>query len=824
MNENSVFSLALEYAELGYEVFPVIPGDKKPIIKGWPNAATTDKAQIELWIKKHPNANIGIKAGRDVLILDIDNKDGKNGTADMLEIIQELGELPKCPKVRTPTRGFHLYFKHPGIDVSGSTNVEYNGRKTGIDLRVGNQYIVAPPSIHPNGGTYEWERPLVPIEELPELPQSWVEGFLPLRNTPNETVPPTTGTPHDTLPLKIEGEIEQKAVKYLETCPKSIQGKGGRKTLFATAVALVRGLTLEPQRAAEIAWEFYNFYCYPFWTDGEKKEFDRMFSDAVKYKCAKQDGWLIDAIKIDDTSIMPQLAWEPFPIDCLPPVLRDFCLAVAKSTNTDPAYTAAMVLPVVSSATGAHIKLRAKDDWSVPSIIWVLLVADSGSGKTPTFIFALRPLIKMQQELTAQNEREEKEYKKKKQKYDVDLSIWKQTRRRGKNDLAQPDEPEEPKRKFCLISESTTEGLIPILADNPYGILSAYNEAAIWLGGFDAYRSGSGKDESIYNDIYDGGYVSINRKSGNQHIVTSHSHCSILGGIQPNSFKAILRKNPQFFHTGLFARLLPCMPPDTPRHFSEECVPKDVEAAYARMIETLFFWRDKLRATPDDPYLVNLTPEAKTVFVDFYNTISDDRSSLPSGAMKASLSKLNGYVLRIALTLHFAHLASTYSAGQIPTSIPDVDTETMRAAITLTEWFRRETLRVLQIVQPTEVIEGDKGAASILRHLAVHGETTSRTVVANLRPFRETGMAEAEKKLDEIVRKGLVVVEERTAANGVVVRYYSLPSPANAANANAVSTATGENGVGAGSVGSTAEVMDDYIDDLIPFEEEPPTE
>jgi hypothetical protein len=166
-DDTAIFAHALNYAEQGYDVFPLIPGDKKPLIKNGCTDASTDTELIGRWIEMHPNANIGIKAGTDVLILDIDNKDGKSGSDDIAEVETDLGNLPDCPRVATPTGGQHLYFKHPGVDVIGQAGVEWKGHKTGIDIRIGNQYVVAPPSIHPVTGTsYLWEIPLVPKADI----------------------------------------------------------------------------------------------------------------------------------------------------------------------------------------------------------------------------------------------------------------------------------------------------------------------------------------------------------------------------------------------------------------------------------------------------------------------------------------------------------------------------------------------------------------------------------------------------------------------------------------------------------------------------------
>ena len=509
----------------------------------------------------------------------LDNKDDKSGSDDLAEIEKELGNLPDCPTVRTPTGGFHLYFKHPGVEVIGQVGVKWKGRKTGIDIRVGDQYVVAPPSVLSNTDVdYQWESPLVHIDDLPELPQAWIDEFLPLRNKvptkakPVRNPPTTTKVAPKNSPVILNGEAEHQAVEYLKTCPVARQGQNGEGDLCSVARTLVRGYALEPQRAADIAWVHYNPRCVPPWTDGERGKFDRKFFEATKWNCPKPDGWMIKDDGKDEGS---SLANERFPIECYPPVLRDFCLAVAKATNTDPAYTATFILPVVSSAVGSHIVAEVKRGWNPPAIIWGVVVAPPGACKTHTLNPTTKPLIKKQGEFNTQYEKDVENYEKKKAKYDADLFKSK------KEQTEPPIKPEPPKRQFCYVSDTTTEMLIPILADNPYGVCSVYDEGMTFLGGLDAYRSGGcGKDEGIYNTVYDGGYVQVTRKTGNQFIAAERSHCSICLGIQPETLKLILKKNPQFFFSGFLSRFLMCLPPDTPNHINDDSIPEDVENAY----------------------------------------------------------------------------------------------------------------------------------------------------------------------------------------------------------------------------------------------------
>jgi hypothetical protein len=217
------------------------------------------------------------------------------------------------------------------------------------------------------------------------------------------------------------------------------------------------------------------------------------------------------------------------------------------------------------------------------------------------------------------------------------------------------------------------------------------------------------------------------------------------------------------------------MPPDTPRHYVEVVIPKDVKNAYSRMINTLFSWRKKAMATPANPCRLPLTPEAKVLFDEYHDELENERAALPSGIMKATLSKLKGYIMRIALTLHVARIASLYPDGKVPRRIPRIDEETMKAAITLTKWYRREAQRILQMVCPNEVLVGDKEVHAILRHLKKHGETTARKVSQYVKPFKGVGGSEkASLKLEDMVTNGLLIHDNQP----IKKRVYSQPNTA----------------------------------------------
>lgn len=169
-------TFALEYAQkYGWAVFPVSNKTKKPLTPHGCKDAKKAAGPIKAWWKKWPDANIGIATGSMselvVIDLDMDEEEGKDGIHELVLWERENGDLPETAKVITGRGGNHLYFHYKGDAVKNRTGI-----LDGIDVRADGGYVIAPPSVHPNGTFYEWESPL---EEIPvcELDDS-VKRFL----------------------------------------------------------------------------------------------------------------------------------------------------------------------------------------------------------------------------------------------------------------------------------------------------------------------------------------------------------------------------------------------------------------------------------------------------------------------------------------------------------------------------------------------------------------------------------------------------------------------------------------------------------------------
>ncbi|NIT78767.1 MAG: hypothetical protein GWO44_18220, partial [Thermoplasmata archaeon] len=168
---------ALWYAKaFGWKVFPVGAKSKKPMAGGL-LSASDDATQVEQWFTRHPRANVGINLGASgLLVLDVDSKDGGDESFDDLMKAIELEELA-TPRAITGDGGSHYYLKRPtGGFRRDEISQAFKDQYPGISVLCDGDYVVAPPSIHPNGKTYEWADSAQPQNVKPtQAPTALIE-------------------------------------------------------------------------------------------------------------------------------------------------------------------------------------------------------------------------------------------------------------------------------------------------------------------------------------------------------------------------------------------------------------------------------------------------------------------------------------------------------------------------------------------------------------------------------------------------------------------------------------------------------------------------
>lgn len=161
---------ALAVAATGVPIFPValINGNKRPLVRDWGSAATTDPAVIRRWFSWPKAKLIGVPTGprTNIDVLDFDPRHGSDEWR-----ARHIDRLPETRIHGTMSGGEHWLFGH----VDGVRN-QQNGKAIapGIDVRGTGGFVIWPPSpgysiIH-EAKIADWPVWLLPLVVKPDKP------------------------------------------------------------------------------------------------------------------------------------------------------------------------------------------------------------------------------------------------------------------------------------------------------------------------------------------------------------------------------------------------------------------------------------------------------------------------------------------------------------------------------------------------------------------------------------------------------------------------------------------------------------------------------
>jgi hypothetical protein len=251
---------AIGLAQEGFSVFPLevgtSPTPKAPAVDGWKEVATADPKRVATLWKTHP-FNVGIATGRpfggkELLVLDVDVKDGKPGAAS-LRMLEDLG-LPKSWRVRTPSGGIHVYLlAEPGT--VGSSLGKFTIGKTvigGIDVKGPNGYVVAPGSVA-GGREYEW---IAGDDEMQPVPE-WLAPALSKAKHKLDIDREAFAS----IGLDQEADIER-AWDWLRTQCEMV-GEGSRDDAGFAVACRLKDFGLSQPMVSELLAEWNERYCHP---------------------------------------------------------------------------------------------------------------------------------------------------------------------------------------------------------------------------------------------------------------------------------------------------------------------------------------------------------------------------------------------------------------------------------------------------------------------------------------------------------------------------------------------------------------------------------
>lgn len=434
----------------------------------------------------------------------------------------------------------------------------------------------------------------------------------------------------------------------------------------------------------------------------------------------------------------PVPEFVPFPTDALPKAAADLVRAGALSLQVSEAMLGPLALSAMCAGIGNSRTIALHASWHEPAIIWSVVVAPSGSGKSPALELVTRPAERRDAEALREHKEAMKEHAAALALHEKAMRGWERgAGGAGKGNLpaTPPVAPEAPVCERFVTSDVTFEALAAMLAASPRGMLLACDELAAWLN-FGRYSANGGRaasEASRWLPMHRAQPLKVDRKTAPP-IRVERAALIVSGLVQPGVLAAALTGTD--FDSGLVARLLLSMPPTPTRRWQPGGIPPIVERSFGAMVEKLYDLElDEDSHRNPVPRALSLDEKASHLWASFYNSLNADMAGQDERA-RAMMAKIECAAARLALVVHLGRVAACEGAI---TGV--VDGESMRRGIELANWFRREAERTyLRLAEGDD----DREDRQLLDIVGRKGRSISgRELVQSSRKFKTVKDAEA---------------------------------------------------------------------------------
>ncbi len=366
-----------------------------------------------------------------------------------------------------------------------------------------------------------------------------------------------------------------------------------------------------------------------------------------------------------------------FPVEVFPLPVQQVITATNENLNFPIDFIGSSLLYAVSVAVGNTHIVEVKKGFQQSAVLYLAIVARAGTTKSHPLSFALQPIVE-------QDKRTYRHYEQQRQEYEQAVSLSKKER-----EQQAIDEPIKPVWQKFLLSDFTPEALAEVHKFNKRGIGVYVDELAGWFKNFNRYSKGS--EMEFWLSQWSGKPINIDRKTG-EPVFIPLPFISVAGTIQ----KGILNELAKDSRTqnGFIDRILFVIPDNIKKEcWSETDLPSAVSESWESVISNLL----SLSVTNDDtmnpsPEVLKFTPEAKKVLFEWQKVNTDQSNGADSEALSGIFSKMDMYIVRLALILEMMRYACNESDKQA------VSIEAVQGAVKLVEYFKSSAVKVNSIL------------------------------------------------------------------------------------------------------------------------------
>ncbi|MCD8051906.1 MAG: DUF3987 domain-containing protein [Clostridiales bacterium] len=465
-----------------------------------------------------------------------------------------------------------------------------------------------------------------------------------------------------------------------------------------------------------------------------------------------------------------------FPVDALPPVVRNYVSAIATSVQVPPEMPGCLSLAVLALLFQRRYKIQVSPDWSEPLCLFVALVAPPADRKSSVFT-ALTDVIDAYEEYCGrrdkvaiqQNQSKRRQLEAKLRSAEAKATNDKLTKKAqddafldSMNLTQKLAEHEDLVAPRWMLDDSTPERMVQVMAQQNGAIAIFSDEGGVFKQMRGKYSKNGDSQLEPYLKGYSGGTIKTDRMSREGESIRN-ARLTMGLTIQPKVLKTLMGDD-EMRGDGLVGRfiMVDCHQKSEVgyRRPNPEPIPTEVKDAYEAFVEKELN-RDEL--TRRDGYkLLYPDGDADRIRSDYQWEMEQ---TLRPGEKwydgQDWAGKNTGRMCRIAALFHCVEHSDKGDADEYP-----ISGETMERAIKVADFIDAHALAIYNTDGETSASDSEYVRDRIRDHVRTTKKTrlARRDVLRLCRRFKR--VAELDDPLEDLCDRNMVAIEKEQQTRG----------------------------------------------------------
>ncbi len=393
----------------------------------------------------------------------------------------------------------------------------------------------------------------------------------------------------------------------------------------------------------------------------------------------------------------------PFPIESLPPVLRNMVQAISVTTSTDVGMAGTAILSAVGYCFSGMYRLAGKPDHTEPPVLYSLIIAQPSERKSPVMHLIKAPFDSFEYKYNTEHKQEMYQAQQDKKVLLARVSAMEKEDEPDTKEIAklrmQADNIRNDTPVRIAVDDITPESLTIELSEN--GSLLMISDEAGMLSNFNGKYSGVPNLDLILKSWNGEQYISDRATKGRTRLERPYLSVTLAG--QPYIWDNMVSDN-TFRSSGLLARFVLCFAKSNigNRRYDTASIPFQVKQDYHNLIHQLLTGKFSCR---ENETILKLSRKATDIYVDYCNSYIETSLKTTMSCCQDWGGKMHGLILRIALILHCVNCCSR----GIEPSAENVNADSVINANALAVYYQEQAIYGFGMNAPdSQIVKAEK--------------------------------------------------------------------------------------------------------------------